>query len=139
MANNLSKYVQDKWLAWLKGTNMPAAPATLYLALYTSDPDDTNSLTGEVSGGTYVRQAITTSTGWSATSGDAPEQISNAAAIDWTTTLPACTLHGWKLMDSSSGAGNAIYFGLFSPNITVNAGDPTSFAIGALVLQIGNP
>jgi hypothetical protein len=38
--SDLSQYAGDKILGWFAGTNMPSAPANVYVALYDGDPDD---------------------------------------------------------------------------------------------------
>jgi hypothetical protein len=139
MADALSDYLEKQILNFLKGTTFVAAPATLYVALYIATPTDADASGTEVSGGTYARKPITTSSGWSAISGGgaSPNQISNAAVIDWTTTLPACTLVAWALYDAVT-VGHEYWWGpLTGQPISVNAGDPTSFAIGALVVLLG--
>ena len=71
-----SAYLEDKMLNWMKGTAFGTAPTTVYVALFTTNPtadDGTGAV--EVSGGAYVRQAITTSSGWSAISGSAQVPI----------------------------------------------------------------
>jgi hypothetical protein len=137
MANALSKTFQDAFLNWFKNTDFPASQANLWIALYITDPDDSDTPGTEVSGGTYARVAIP-ATDWSAISGDEPSQISNSAVVDFGTTLPACTLHGFAIMTAST-AGDEVLYQKFPSTININAGDPTSFAIGALVIQVGNP
>jgi hypothetical protein len=53
-----SNYLETKVLDHVFGGVPYSAPATLYLALYTSDPGDDNSGT-ECSGTSYARQTIT--------------------------------------------------------------------------------
>src|SRR5260221_10682136 len=73
-----STYLEDKLLNWMKGTAFGAAPATVYVALFTTAPADDGTGGVEESGGSYARAAITTSTGFSAISGGiAPHQISD--------------------------------------------------------------
>src|SRR6266702_449824 len=80
----------------MKGTTWPttsawgAAPATTYVGLFTTAPttDASARYTGtEVTGGSYARAAVTSSSGWSAISGGstAPSQISNAGVITFAT------------------------------------------------------
>src|SRR5260221_9159066 len=77
-----STYLEDKLLNWMKGTAFGAAPATVYVALFTTAPADDNTGGVEVSGGSYARAAITTSTGFSAiTGGTPPHQISQACTV----------------------------------------------------------
>jgi len=54
----LSALMQEAIINYFRGISMPAAPVSLEIALYTSDPGDDNSGT-EVSAGGYSRQAIT--------------------------------------------------------------------------------
>ena len=53
-----SNYLENKVLLHVFGGSAYSAPATLYLALYTSDPGDGNTGT-ECSGTAYARQTIT--------------------------------------------------------------------------------
>jgi hypothetical protein len=53
-----SNYLENKVLLHVFGGSAYSAPATLYLALYTSDPGDGNTGT-ECSGTSYARQTIT--------------------------------------------------------------------------------
>src|SRR5256885_9081106 len=62
----MSSYLEAQLLNWIKGTNFVAAPATLYVALYTANPTDANASGTEVSGNAYARVAVTSATGWSA-------------------------------------------------------------------------
>lgn len=129
MATN---YIQNARLNWVKGTAYPSSPANLYVALFTAAPSNSGGGT-EVTGGTYARVAIASS-GWSALSGNTPASISNSGVVDFGTTLPACTVVAFGIYDASS-AGNLVAWANLSANKTVNVGDQTSFAAGALVLQ----
>ena len=61
MTDNLSTYLEDKiWKNLFNGVPY-TAPATMYMALYTSDPTDEDVGT-EVSGGGYERQTFTPTT-----------------------------------------------------------------------------
>ncbi|GFZ30725.1 hypothetical protein CSC2_12510 [Clostridium zeae] len=55
---SMSNYLEDKLLNLVLRNTAYTQPTTVYLALYTSDPGEADSGT-EVSGGAYVRQAIT--------------------------------------------------------------------------------
>src|SRR5260370_4126268 len=87
-AGGQADYLNSAILNWLKGTTFLAAPATTYVALFTTAPTSDAGTGGtEVSGGAYARQPITSSTGWSAISGGATVagQISNGAVITFPT------------------------------------------------------
>src|SRR5258707_5314422 len=113
-AGGQADYLNSAILNWLKGTTFLAAPATTYVALFTTAPTSDAGTGGtEVSGGAYARQPITSSTGWSAISGGATvaEQISNGAGI----TFPTPTV--------SWGTDVAIRL-----DDTVTAGQPLDFS-----------
>jgi len=54
----MSSVMEVAVINWLRGVAMPAAPASLEVALYTTDPQDDNSGTEVAAGLGYVRQAI---------------------------------------------------------------------------------
>ncbi len=138
MANATAKVLADYILNWWKGTTFSAAPTTTYLALLTAVPtkNDGTGLT-EVSGSSYAREAITSSTGWSAISLNADnihDQISNAAAITFpTVTTTGYTVVGVALYDAST-AGNLLAYGSVTSQ-AVAVGNAYSLAIGALILE----
>jgi len=134
MANNLSTYLQQKSLNWLKGTAFPSSPTNTYVALFTTQPANDGTGGTEVSGGGYARQAIATS-GWSAISGATPSQISNANIVNFgTATANWGTIVAAGLYDASS-SGNLLYVAALSVNKTVNNGDSFSFPVGNFVVQ----
>ena len=132
-----SQYLENARLNWLKGTTFPAAPATVYVALFTTAPtDDSGAGAVEVSGGAYARASITTSSGWSSISGApaAPAQISNSGAV----SFPAATANwgtvlAFGIYDASSG-GNLLYWATMTSQ-SITSGMVPSFAIGALVVS----
>ncbi len=134
MAGNKSQYLENACLNWLKGSTFPAAPTTVYVALFTAAPSDSGGGT-EVSGNAYARQAITTSSGWSAISGGgaSPEQISNAATITFPTpTGNWGTVVAIGLFDAATN-GNLLYWNTISSQ-AINSGVVAYFAIGALIV-----
>lgn len=125
-----SDFLENEILDHLLGNAAYAAPATVYVGLYTAAPTDAGGGT-EVSGGSYARAAVTNNaTNWPAASGGAK---ANGTAI----TFPAPTANwgvivAFGIFDAAS-AGNLLYWGLVTPNKTVNNGDPApSFAVGDL-------
>lgn len=131
-----SQYLENALLNWMKGTTFPAAPATVYVALFTTAPtDDSGAGAVEVSGGSYARAGITTSTGWSSISGapSAAAQISNGSTVTFTTpTANWGTITAIGVYDSSIG-GNLLYWNTITSQ-TINSGVQASFSVGALVI-----
>src|SRR5260221_3102901 len=130
-----STYLEDKLLNWLKGTAFGAAPATVYVALFTTAPADDNTGGVEVSGGSYARAAITTSTGFSAiTGGTAPHQISNAATVTFATpTANWGTIIAFAIYDALT-VGNLLYWNTISGQV-INSGIIASFAPNVLIVS----
>lgn len=102
-------------------------PATVYAALFTADPTEAGTLTSEVSGAGYVRQAITWGT---IASGSA----ANSAIVQFPTASGSWgTVTHVAIVDAST-AGNVLYYGALTASKTVGTGDDVSFAIGTLVV-----
>jgi hypothetical protein len=96
-----------------------------YVALFTADPT-TSGATGEVTGGTYARVAVT----WGTASGGS---ISNSNAL--TINLPASTTASYFGVFSAITAGTYYFGGALSPAITTGASAGTvTIAIGALTV-----
>lgn len=128
-----STYLSDKMLNWLKGTAFATAPTTVYVALFTTAPADDGTGGTEVSGGSYARASITTSTGWSAISGTSPRQISNGGTITFATpTANWGTIVAIGIYDAST-AGNLLYWNTITSQV-INSGVVASLAAGALVI-----
>src|SRR5690242_1989554 len=136
MANAHANTMADKILNWIKGTTFTAAPANLYVGLFTATPTANNSAGTEVTGSSYARQAIASS-GWSAISQNADtihDQISNSAAV----TFPAVTgspytVVGVGIWDASS-AGNLLYYQAVTSQ-AVSVGNQYQLAAGALIVE----
>lgn len=103
------------------------SPSAVYLGWFITPPaaDDTGT---EVSGGSYVRKAITFDP---AASGD----VVSDAAVTWTTlhTSEPQMLIGWGVWDASS-AGNLLAFGR-TPSMVIPAGGPLNVPAAAIVIS----
>lgn len=111
---SFSNYLENKVLLHVFGATAYTAPATLYVALFTSDPGETGSGT-EVSGGSYARQTIAfTVTG---------NQASNTAAVEFpTATASWGTITYAAVYDAVSG-GNLLAYGALTTSKTIASGD----------------
>lgn len=114
----------------IRGSSWTSVPT--HIALLTSDPGETGSLAGEVSGGSYARYAIgTASNFWSAASSGS---TSNAATVEFAAaTANWGTITHFALCDALSG-GNVIAKGALSASKLIESGDIARFAAGALVV-----
>lgn len=127
----LSTYMENNVLNWFKGTTFPAAPTTLYVALLTTMPSaDDGTGAVEVSGGSYARIAVTTSTGWTAISS---KTIKNVNALTYANpTANWGTIVGTALLDASS-SGNWLSLASLDYPVTISSGGkPFVFAANSL-------
>lgn len=120
------------------------APTTVYVGLFTAAPSDTGGGT-EVTGGSYARTGVTSSTGnWAAPSGT-PRQISNANVITWGTNPTADwgTVVAIGLFSSLAGAASTdlLYWtatqadGSTAISKVIQNGDTVSIAANQLIIR----
>ena len=133
----MSSYLEDQLLNWIKGTTFVAAPANLYAALYTANPNDAQASGTEVSGNAYARVAIASS-GWSAIAAAGAgtgDSITNSGVVTFPTPTGAGwgTVTGFALYDAAS-VGNEIVWAALTASKVINAGDTVTFAIGAIAI-----
>ena len=111
----ISNYLENALInGTLRGTTY-TAPTTTYLALYTNDPTDADTGT-EITGGSYVRQAIT----FSSPSGGA---TSNSSAIEFPqATADWGTITHVGIRDAVT-SGNLLYHSALDTSKTIANGD----------------
>jgi len=126
MADNLSDAAENALLDHLFGTASYTIATPIKLALSTSDGTDSTAGT-ECTGGSYARQTIAFTSAASGSTG-------NTALITFT-NMPACTVHGIEIYDST-GTPKRLAYGTLAADKTVTAGDTLSFAIGAITLAL---
>ncbi|MDG4551956.1 MAG: hypothetical protein P9F19_02005 [Candidatus Contendobacter sp.] len=134
--SNASDYLENN-IANLFRTTAVAKPAKIYVALFTTLPNEANVGGVEVSGGNYARvQNGPSDAAWSAPSGG-NGQISNIPSIAFNNpTADWGTIIGFGLYDALT-AGNLLIFAPLSSPKTINAGDPPpAFSPGALTIMI---
>ena len=122
-------YLENKLLDEVLGGVGYTPAATVDVALYTTAPSDAGGGT-EVTGGSYARVSVTNNaTNWPAASGGAK---SNGTAIQFATpTANWGTIVAFAIFEG--GTSNLLYWGLVTPNKTVNSGDAAPvFEIGDL-------
>ena len=142
----LTDYAENKTIDALIRAQSIGAPATWYVALYTTCPTDSTAGT-EVSGGSYARVAVTADlTQWagtqsagstSASSGTGGTTSNNATISFPTPSAGWGTVVCWGLTDAST-SGNIWIYAALTVNKTINSGDSVSFAAGAATIQIDN-
>lgn len=130
MTTRISQYLGGHVANWLRGTVMPSAPGTVYLALSSTEIYDNATGITELTGG-YARQAVTfTSVAQSEGSGSI---MSNAAPVLFTGLNATVATH-FAIFDAASG-GNMLFYGPLAAPIGVSAGGSASFATGVIAIQ----
>jgi hypothetical protein len=131
-----SDYLENRVLDHFLGATASSAPATVYVALYTTTVNDASTGTTpspgvEVTGGSYARKDVTNNaTNWPAASGGSK---SNGTAITFVTATASWgTVVAFAILDALTN-GNILYWGAVSPSKAVGSGDTAQFAIGAIV------
>lgn len=124
----MSNYLENALVnATLRNTSY-TSPASVYLALYTSDPTDADSGT-EVSGTSYARQAITFG---------APSNgvTTNSAAIEFPQASGSWgTVTHVGIRDAST-AGNLLYHTALDASKPIETGDVFRVASGSLSVTL---
>ena len=126
--SEMSNYLETKILDYVLRDTADWAPATVYLALHTADPDEDGS-GAEVSGGSYARQACAFDA-THATGGN----TANTSAESFT-GMPAATVTHIGIWDHAS-AGNLLFYTAVAANKTVGSGDTISVAAGAVTVTL---
>ena len=107
-------------------------PATVYLALFTTDPTVAGIITGEVvpTSSDYARQALT----WGSI---ASGSVQNSVAVTYNVAVAAWGTIGWAgIMDTATlNTGVMLYEGVLAVQKIVGIGDQVSFAVGAVIVN----
>lgn len=124
----LSNYLENKLLDHVLRNVSYTSPTTVYVGLYTSDPQDDNSGT-EVSGGSYARQIldVTTATGGIVTS-DADVTFPQATG-NWGTITHI------GLLDALS-SGNLLMHTPLTTSKLIEIGDILKIPVGSLTAEL---
>ena len=125
-----STYLENKIIDHMLRNQAFTPPTTVYVALFTADNGlEGGTITGEVSGGAYARQADTLS---AASDGES----SNSADIEFpTATADWGTITHVALMDAASG-GNVLMHSPLDASKTVNNGDTFKINAGDLDITV---
>ena len=124
---SLSNTFETTTLKWLLTTDAVTRPTAWYVALYTAAPSDTGGGT-EVSGGSYVRKAVTFSV-----TGDT---ASNTAAVEFdVATASWGTVTHAGVFDASSG-GNLIAYAALTASKLIDSGDVLRVPAGDLTVTL---
>ena len=130
----LSDYSEQAILNHIfRNTAIFSPPANVYLALFTAAPSDSGGGT-EVTGGSYARKAVSTTSQWSAPGVGGHTDNINAQAFP-TATASWGTVTHFGIFDAAT-AGNLLFHGALTVSKTVGSGDTFQFAAGDLDITL---
>lgn len=124
---SFSNFLETEILDHVFGGNAYTAPATLYVGLYTSNPDEDNSGT-EVSGGSYARVSATFSVSGATATTDAAVEFATATA-SWGTVTHI------GVLDASTG-GNLLCYAELTTAKAIDTGDVFRIPTGDLDITL---
>jgi len=143
----MSDYLENKIIDALLRNTAYTMPTTVYAALATASGSDSACGT-EVTGGSYARVSVTSSTtNWAGTQSTGSTAVSSGTggttSNNITITFPAPTANWGTIVEvcvfDASTSGNLLFRTALSVSKTVNNGDAApSFAAAALTFQIDN-
>ena len=127
-----SQYFSEKFMGQFLNGTAYSFPATVYVALFTTQPSGgTGGTEADYTG--YARVAMTVGT-TDFTAVSTTGEVKNAIVVNFpTNTGTAQTVVGYGLFDAST-AGNLLTDNTLTSSQTINNGASASFAAGALTL-----
>lgn len=143
----ITNYLENKLIDQMFRAQGYTFPTTLYFALFTADPDDAGGGTEVTVANGYNRVAMTPNmTNFSGTQGTGTTVASSGTSGTTYNNVPITfgspvggnwgVITAMGVYDAAS-AGNLLFWGLVTPNKTVNNGDAApSFAANAWSFQL---
>ncbi len=114
------------------------SPTNWFCGLFTTSPNEAGTGHTEVTGGSYARVSMD-GADWAAAAGAQPSTVATATTTDFVTATASWgTVLSFGLFTASSG-GDPQWWAVLDASKVVDNGDTVSFAIGALILQLGDP
>ena len=129
--SGFSNYLQNAVLNYLKGTAMPAAPASVFVALFNGDPTDAGTGGSEVTA--TIRTAGRVAAAFGAITGNT--SMANSAVVDFGAAAAGATVTHFGLFSAATG-GNLLASDALAAPQTVAATNPVSFAVGSLTVSV---
>ena len=127
---DMSNYLENALLNGTLNATTYTAPTTVYVSLWTSNPNDDGSGT-EVSGGSYARVAVSFATA-SGVSGE----VLNDAAVEFAAATAGWGVVGWIGINDALSVGNLMYHTALDTSKTIDTGDIFKIAVGNLSVTL---
>jgi hypothetical protein len=122
--SQMSNFLENKLVDHVLRNVAYTPPTTVYVALYTSNPTDADTGT-EVSGGGYVRQAVTFTAPSDGATSNSADIVFPVATADWGTITHI------GLRDAAT-LGNLLLYGALTVPKTIQSGDQFKILAGDL-------
>jgi hypothetical protein len=124
----LSNYLENKLLDHALATTAYTKPTTVYVALFTTDPTDAGTGT-EVSGGAYVRKAVTFGAATGGSASNSADVTFDVATASWGTVTHLA------IFDAAT-AGNMLFHGAFTQSKAIASNDQFKIPAGNLTITL---
>jgi len=124
----ISDYLENKLLDHVLRNVAYTSPATIYVALYTTDPTDADTGT-EVSGGGYARQSAAFDAAAAGATQNSADINFGQATANWGTITHV------GLRDAAT-LGNLLWHGPLTASKTINNGDTFKINLGDLDITL---
>jgi hypothetical protein len=132
--SSFGDFLENELLDHVWGNAAYAAPATLYLALSTSDPLDDGSGITEPAGGSYARLGVANNaTNWPAASGGSKSNGQDFTFV--TATASWGVISHMAIFDAGAG-GNMLAHANLTTSKTIDNGDTVIFETGNLTITL---
>jgi len=126
----MSNYLENALLnGTLNGTTY-TAPTTVYVSLWTTNPNDDGS-GAEVIGGSYARTAVSFATAVGTTG-----NVLNDAVVEFPAATAVWGTVGWIGINDAATGGNLMYHTALDAAKTIDTGDIFKIAIGNLSVTL---
>lgn len=123
-----SNYLENKILDHALGTLTYTKPTTVYVALFTTSPTDAATGT-EVTGGSYVRKAVTFGSAASGAASNSADVTFDVATASWGTVTHI------GIYDAAT-AGNMLFHGAFTQSKAIASNDQFKIPAGNLTITL---
>jgi hypothetical protein len=126
--SEMSNYLENALINVTLRATSYTAPTTVYVSLWTSNPNDDASGT-EVSGGSYARTAVTFA---------APSNgvTTNSADVTFPTATASWGVVGWIGINDAASSGNLLYHSPLDTSKTIDSGDIFKISTGNLSVTL---
>jgi hypothetical protein len=133
MASDLTTYLGNKIVRWLAGTDMPTAPAGIFVAIYDGDPKGAGTeITTSIRGAGRLAMPVT------APASGTVNTLSSNADVDYGTSGADVSASHVAIFDDAS-AGNMLSSKALSGGpFSILTGEPVKFLAGELEFIIGS-